>query len=299
MAGVSENVSKVPISEEQTGEVASMSTESVEEGVVTYKKVDHRQKAFRKKAKAYEDLEEEYMCPYCVFQTDTAVRLQQHMSVKHKLDISISSESEDEQSEPVKEEEYMSCTFEGCAFKSRKQSGLNLHYSKMHHPNNCKKSTKRKPEKELSRSNNSESKRPATNGTAEASGSGLNRELLLAQYIGENSTCIKCKVSFKHRQGLLRHIQTLHLDSTKNHYCVSCDRNFDGREDLAEHNRIIHETQKQFQCPECLKWYMTSSSLDTHVETVHLQLKKHVCPVCKDEFSQPSSLQRHRRAKIH
>lgn len=74
--------------------------------------------------------------------------------------------------------------------------------------------------------------------------------------------------------------------------CPTCSKNFPTRYKLLSHQQY-HNTERNFQCHLCSKFYKTFRCLQMHLK-IHANATKRVfCDLCNDSFSKKQSLTRH------
>ena len=85
-----------------------------------------------------------------------------------------------------------------------------------------------------------------------------------------------CQTKFTSSLHLRKHMESVH-DKTKL-ACPQCKK-LVGVNSLASHIRIVHQKQRNSECPECHKTFQNKSHLRNHLQRVHLGMKQ-ACPDC-------------------
>ena len=85
-----------------------------------------------------------------------------------------------------------------------------------------------------------------------------------------------CQTKFTSSLHLRKHMESVH-DKTKL-ACPQCNKMM-GVNSLASHIRIVHQKQRNSECPECHKTFQNKSHLRNHLQRVHLGMKQ-ACPDC-------------------
>ena len=108
--------------------------------------------------------------------------------------------------------------------------------------------------------------------------------------------CTICKKSFTTKNGLNRHVASVH-EGKKPFSCDICDLRFIERRNVQRHILAVHEEQKPYNCSNCVSKFATKSSLKIHQDVVHEGKKTFQCKICGANFTQNSTLKTH--MKIH
>ncbi|XP_058464348.1 zinc finger protein 883-like [Malaya genurostris] len=140
--------------------------------------------------------------------------------------------------------------------------------------------------------------------------------------------CHLCTLRFVSKQGMVRHIQSVHENikpvqkcSSKKFLCTECGKCFQRMRHLEAHTnshnglkpyvcdcglsfaqqsglnlhiRSKHENRRSYQCKICNKSFAQSTHLKHH-ELIHSNRKEHECTVCKHRFRVKSNLVAHMR----
>ena len=176
---------------------------------------------------------------------------------------------------------------------------------------------------------------------------------------GEEVTCDQCGKQFLNMSRLQYHIRTRHteasttcdicghvlssLDALKLHRlnkhhirqifppevyvkkCDKCDTEFKSSEEMDNHSQECHKSDKQYNCKDCDKVWVSHLALELHYVEEHKKVifccdicgyertalhnikrhkrwkhegkKDHVCHICGDSFTQPNKLKQHLAAK--
>ena len=83
--------------------------------------------------------------------------------------------------------------------------------------------------------------------------------------------CDQCHKSFKYRQSLQYHIESIHTDK-KNFACHICGRGFTRMQRLREHSARMHGdglVPPSHTCPECGRDFITTSAYKLHMRKFH------------------------------
>ena len=113
--------------------------------------------------------------------------------------------------------------------------------------------------------------------------------------------CEKCDATFKRKEALKKHEDTIHAKEQKPYKCTMCDKAFNRDDHLENHKKRIHlnaKPPKNFSCtsPECGRSFESKSHLDQHNKSVHLDILFSVtCSLCASPFSSQGQLNRHHR----
>ena len=83
--------------------------------------------------------------------------------------------------------------------------------------------------------------------------------------------CHQCHKSFKYRQSLQYHIESIHMDK-KNFACHICGRGFTRMQRLREHSARMHGdglVPPNHSCSECGRDFITSGAWKLHMRKFH------------------------------
>ena len=114
--------------------------------------------------------------------------------------------------------------------------------------------------------------------------------------------CNECNSSFKRMDHLENHVNRMHLNIKPLHKVsctfLECDKTFECQSHLNRHVNSIHlDKAESYTCSSCTKTFSSQGQLNRHVRTVHLKFKTYVCKICDSTFYQKSNLDRHQEAK--
>ena len=85
-----------------------------------------------------------------------------------------------------------------------------------------------------------------------------------------------CQTKFTSSLHLRKHMESVHNKAKL--ACPQCKKMI-GVNSLASHIRIVHQKQRNSECPECHKTFQNKSHLRNHLQRVHLGMKQ-ACPDC-------------------
>lgn len=94
-------------------------------------------------------------------------------------------------------------------------------------------------------------------------------------HILDQHDCQHCKQTFSPYTFLLKHIQEKHPEERKakrpekNKQCADCGKKFLTSNDLLSHQVNKHGKEKEYMCTECGKMFATTVSLKVHVKSKH------------------------------
>ena len=75
--------------------------------------------------------------------------------------------------------------------------------------------------------------------------------------------------------------------------CDLCDKSYTQSAALSMHKKLKHEGKKDFVCSDCGKAFVAQSLLNNHVKRIHARVRNHACDLCPATFFLPGGLQRH------
>ncbi|KAL1396052.1 hypothetical protein pipiens_010792 [Culex pipiens pipiens] len=116
--------------------------------------------------------------------------------------------------------------------------------------------------------------------------------------------CHLCPTRFVAKQGMLRHVQSVHQNQkrreandpeSRKFLCTQCGKRFLRKRHLDEHTNS-HSGDRKYVC-ECGLSFSQKSGLNLHYRTKHENRKVHTCDVCQKTFAQSAHLKHH--ALIH
>ncbi|XP_055626439.1 zinc finger protein 436-like [Toxorhynchites rutilus septentrionalis] len=110
--------------------------------------------------------------------------------------------------------------------------------------------------------------------------------------------CHICTLRFVSKQGMLRHIQSVHENqkpvqgnNSKKFLCTECGKCFQRLRHLEEHANS-HAGIRPFVC-ECGLSFTQQSGLNLHIRAKHKNQKSYICKICRKSFSQATHLKHH------
>ena len=118
----------------------------------------------------------------------------------------------------------------------------------------------------------------------------------------EEFKCNICKVNFKRKFTLRRHMKEEHgepqmIDSVElnvlNHFDVTDDNDTAKKEETTKAEIFENETPPYFQCLECEKKFRFMRYLERHVDLMHKRTEKFKCIECDKEFQYKKDLKFH------
>ena len=81
-------------------------------------------------------------------------------------------------------------------------------------------------------------------------------------------TCTPCEKTFKTKQGLQKHVSTIHKNIKFK--CNLCKKNFTRKQGLSDHTKRMHGSDgRKKRCQYCSKNYLNNSELRQHILVVH------------------------------
>ena len=105
-------------------------------------------------------------------------------------------------------------------------------------------------------------------------------------------TVMGCNKSFEKHNGLIKHIQVIHLGE-KTYKCSfeGCDKSYPYSSSLMRHTEI-HTGQKSYVCIVCNKVFTDKDNFKRH-KRVHTGEKIYSCTICNKLFAYSSGLSKH------
>ena len=105
--------------------------------------------------------------------------------------------------------------------------------------------------------------------------------------------CPKCSKSFKRREHLRDHLDSVHDKSTSVN-CLYCSKELSSFTNYMRHIKEVHERRNgNVVCNVCDKKFSRKQHLDQHISDVHLRQKRFSCPHCKNTYVRKGVLERH------
>lgn len=108
------------------------------------------------------------------------------------------------------------------------------------------------------------------------------QKMMIIPFLVKRFTCELCGISYCHREGLSRHLQTAHSDNWS-HRCEVCGMTFKIKNGLYEHRK--RHTEFQHKCNQCGKAFRKRISLRRHLEDhTGSVVKPFACDFCGKSF---------------
>ncbi len=105
----------------------------------------------------------------------------------------------------------------------------------------------------------------------------------------------ECNTSLKYKQGLERHIISVHLGETIE--CEQCNKQFSSRRAHQRHLVMMHKEndKSNFVCPQCSQCFSQQCNLTSHINTIHSKVKNYKCTYenCTRAFTKKANLDAH------
>ena len=79
----------------------------------------------------------------------------------------------------------------------------------------------------------------------------------------------------------------------KRFYCQQCDNTFKTKQGLEKHVSTIHNKEKNYHCEQCMQSFGQKCSLLRHITSIHDGARKQECNICHKTFSQKSNMKIH------
>ncbi|CAM1300954.1 Uncharacterised protein r2_g1081 [Pycnogonum litorale] len=105
-------------------------------------------------------------------------------------------------------------------------------------------------------------------------------------------TCVKCGKMFSTVHGLEVHVRRSHTGIKRPFGCQLCDKSFGHEVSLEQHHKLVHSSNKYFECKQCGKMFKRSSTLSTHL-LIHSDTRPYPCHHCGKRFHQKSDMKKH------
>ncbi len=121
---------------------------------------------------------------------------------------------------------------------------------------------------------------------------GLTRHIKTVHNKEKSFKCKECGFAFVRKDMLNRHIKEVHL-KIKNHSCNLCEMKFAHRTHLERHIKSVHEDARDYICEHCDATFTREDNLQRHYRAVHLNLRPHICKECGAAFKLPDHLKQH------
>lgn len=149
---------------------------------------------------------------------------------------------------------------------------------------------------------------PETYEESEESGSDLDYEPIIEEYLEDDDCevknkikfeCMLCSSEFETPDQLDIHFESAHdeADVEEEQICTTCDppRSFKNNRALYRHTKALH-SGLIFSCPECDRQFTFKRSLDRHVKGVHQDIRDCSCDVegCAEKFRCSYDLKQHK-----
>lgn len=116
----------------------------------------------------------------------------------------------------------------------------------------------------------------------------------------EPNKCDFCEKILTTKAALRSHIRQVHLESMEDHRCEECGKNFKNHKMLYCH-RQTHIREKNYECPICLKKFISNAKLNRHKIQVHSTDEdcKYKCDFCSYSTASRFNFKRHQNKHVH
>lgn len=121
---------------------------------------------------------------------------------------------------------------------------------------------------------------------------GLYRHMRTVHAESKKYKCAECELSFSRKDTMDRHVNDVHKQ-IRNCICEICDEKFKQPGALKRHIQTMHEKTIFYDCPHCNEEFSRTDNLNRHINAVHLNLRPHICENCGDSFKLPGHLKEH------
>lgn len=106
-------------------------------------------------------------------------------------------------------------------------------------------------------------------------------------------TCAECNETFRNWTQLVKHRRVVH-SSDKRFQCDCCGKTFSRKPNIKQHMKLHIAVEEVFEChyENCSKFYNAKRNLMAHIRSKH-EGKKLICSICSCIFSTKQKLEQH------